>query len=68
MVDRLTRKLACGGDVPILVGGLAVGLTFGMATYPTQAETLLELVFEAEESMLEAKSEGPTSERCVIAA
>lgn len=68
MVDRLTRKLACGGDVPILPGGLVVGLTFGVASYPEQAETLLELVFEAEGSMLEAKTEGPSSERCVIAA
>lgn len=68
IVERLSERLRSGSDAPILPGGLPVGLTFGVGSYPEQAETLLELVFEAESSMLEAKSEGPKSERCVVAA
>ncbi len=68
LIQRLTHTLRHCGDAPILRGGVSVGLSFGLASYPTQAETLLELVFEAEESMLEAKTVGPASERCVVAA
>ncbi len=52
LVERLAHNLQVSGDAPVLTGGLSVGLRFGVSAYPEHAETLLELVFEAEESML----------------
>ena len=68
LVDRLAQLLRFG-EGPTLGGGFRVEMSFGVSSYP-EAETPLEMVFEAEGSMIEAKSvgPGPASERCIVAA